>query len=56
MMSILGTFFGLKFSSERHFARKLRVIIQNKTNQEIMKKINRNLRLLKMKLFLERFI
>ena len=53
MMPKLGTFFGLEFFSERHFVRKPREIIQNKTNQGTIKKTKRNSRLLKMEIFCE---
>lgn len=51
MTLVLGTFLNFNFLQEGYFTRKTREIIQNKTNQVTFKRIKRNSRLLKMKIF-----
>ncbi len=51
MMPVLGTFSCFGFTARNQFVRKSREITQNKTNQETIKKIKSDSRLLKMKMF-----
>lgn len=53
MMPVLGVFLDFNSIKESHFHRKTRKIIQNKTNQETIKKTKRNSRLHKMKIICE---